>query len=163
MPSAITKGSEGSWVVLSKSAVAVSGAADTAENVLHTCNVPANAMGPNGFLRITSTWTYTNGADDKIPRIRFSGAAGTVFWTMTATTTATVTHQQIIANRNATNSQVSMMGAGTGNPFTAHVGALATGAIDTTAATTVVLSIQKENGANTATLEAVLIELMHGA
>lgn len=147
--------------VLAQSAVAVSVGAVTSEAALATITVPANAMGPNGTLRITAFWTYTNGADDKILRIRFSGAAGTIYHTTTATTTASQTVQVSICNINATNSQKS------GSPNSVSFGTSAnqsvTSAVDTTAATTIVITGQKETGTDTLTLERYLVEVLYGA
>lgn len=144
-------------IILGASAVAVSGAADTAENILATVNVPAGAMGLNGILRVYSLWTFTNGADDKICRVRLGGIGGTAFGSTTATTSATLTDFRQIANRGAANSQVS---TSSGVQFATSSGATVTGAIDTSAATTLVLTGQKETGANTLTLEAYTVELL---
>lgn len=151
---------KGNVIVLAKSAVPVSAGANTNENVLATITIPANAMGPNGSVRIWTSWTYTNGADDKTPRIRFGGASGTVYFSTTATTTATVSTVTTISNRGAANSQVGNLNAA--SPFQASTGALITSSVDTAADTTVVITGQKENSANTLTLESYLVELIPG-
>lgn len=152
--------------ILAQSAVAVSGAADTNENTLATIPVPANAMGPNGTLRIWTSWTYTNSANVKTIRVRFSGAAGTQFFSRGETTTAIANNVTTISNRNATNSQVS---GGTANGtltvtgLGTSTGAIVTGAVDTTVATTLVITGQKALDSETLTLERYLVEVLYGA
>lgn len=149
--------------VLAQSASPVSGAADTAENTLATITVPANAMGPNGSLRIWTSWTFTNGADDKIIRARFSGAAGTIYTTNTLTTTLSTRTVFEISNRNATNSQVGSCSSSASAFGANSANALVTSTVDTTAATTIVITGQKETGGDTLTLERYLVEVLYGA
>lgn len=163
MPVITTTPSVTEWLVLARSAAGASGAEDTNENALATITVPANAMGPNGFLRITTAWVYTNSANAKTLRYRFSGIAGTIFWTTAPTTTALTTHSFIIANRNAANSQTGMMAGGSATPWSANTGTLVTGAVDTTAETTLVLTGQKALGTETLTLVGYVVELAYGA
>jgi hypothetical protein len=65
-------------IILGASAVAVSGAADTNENILATITIPAGAMGLNGILRVYADYTVTNNANAKTLRVRLSGIGGTV-------------------------------------------------------------------------------------
>lgn len=147
---------------LGGSAVAASGPADTNENILATINIPAGAMGLNGILRVTHEWSYTNGANNKTPRVRFGGIGGTAYASGTFTTTAAATGQFNICNRNAANSQFGRPAAtsvfsgwpgGTGNT-------VVTSAIDTAVATTLVFTGQKASAGDTLTLESYLVELI---
>ena len=147
--------------VLGQSAVAVSNTAVTTEETLATIAVPANALGPNGRLRITTLWTMTNSANAKTPRVRFSGAAGTQYANFALTTSAGYHDQIVIANRNATNSQVGPSSVINGH-FGNGSGAPTTSAVDTTAATSVVISGQKALAGEVLTLESYLVELMPG-
>ena len=144
--------------LIAHSAVAVSAGAVTTEETLATITVPANAMGANGRLHIRAYWTNNNDASLKTMRLRFSGAAGTVFFTAALTTTTEVAIDGFIANRNATNSQASSFLIS--NQSTASSLAITTGAIDTTAATTIVLTGQKADAADTITLESYSVELL---
>jgi len=145
--------------VLCASAVAVSAAADTTENVLATCTVPANALGLSGTLRITTTWAYTNSANTKTLRVRYSGAAGTAFTSLAPTTTASAYLLTLITNRNATNAQIG--GAlSTGLGFSASSGVAVTASVVTTADTTVVITGQKTVSGETLTLDRYLVELI---
>ena len=146
---------------LAHSAVAASCPADASEDVLATITVPANSPSSNGMLRITTQWTFTNSANTKTLRARYSGAAGTIFQQFSVTTQATMRAQCEIHNRNATNSQV---GAAIGGPSTGQwgqsTGAIVTSAVDTTASTTIVITGQKASAGETLTLEWYLVELI---
>lgn len=152
----------GGWraktVVLAASAVAASGTVTTAEEARATISVPANAMGGNGFIRVSTVWTVTNGANDKIVRVRFGGTSGTQYMNVTLTTSATYVNETIIANRNLTNSQA---GRNTNsNVFGGSSSAVVTSSVDTTAAVDLVISGQKEVDSETLTLESYIVELI---
>lgn len=147
--------------ILGQSAVAVSGAGDTNENALATITVPANALGLNGTLKIWTQWTYTNSANAKTLRVRFSTISGTAFLSASTTTTATAQELTMISNRNAANSQVGGQ-AGVTWPA-ASTNAVVTAAVDTTVATTIVITGQKVLGSETLTLERYICELLYGA
>lgn len=154
-------GVSGSARILGASAVAVSGAADTNENALATIAVPAGAMGVNGILRVSACWTYTNSANIKTLRGRLSGIGGTAFFAVTGLTTeVSVDTYFQIANRNSASSQRSMGHAPKGNNAMQYNGGTLTGAVDTTAATTLVLTGQKASAGETLTLESYLVELI---
>ena len=147
----------GQMRVLCQSGVAVSAAADTADNVLATCIVPANALGLNGSLRVWTMWTMTNSANTKTFRVRYSGAAGNQFLQTTATTSAAAMFLTTITNRGATNSQVGgLTGGSIGVTGIAHV----TSAVDTTAETSIVIVGAKASAGETLTLERYHVELI---
>lgn len=145
--------------ILGASAVAVSGPADTSENILATITIPAGAMGLNGLVRVTTLWSYTNSANNKILSVRYSGAAGTQISTATATTTAGARIGSQFQNRGAANSQVYGMQGATGGWGTAGTapGAMS---VDTSVATTIVIAGQKASAGETLTLESYLVELI---
>lgn len=147
--------------ILAQSGTAVSGAADTNENTLATITVPANAMGPNGQLRIWTDWTWSNTADDKTARIRFSGASGTIFLTVLGTTSVGLAAITLISNQN--NAAVQRGGITGSGPFAVRTAAAVTAAVDTTAATTIVITGQKETGTDTLTLDRYVVEVLYGA
>lgn len=144
--------------VIAQSYAPVNTPADITEDTLATITIPANLLGPNGTLRITSQWSYTNNANTKTMRIRYSGAAGTIYMQIPATTTASYSDQRTISNRGATNSQV---GANSGGSIlTLSGGPTTTSAVDTTAATTIVFTGQKASAGDTLTLEGYTIEVL---
>lgn len=144
--------------VLCQSAVAASVTGNTSETTLATCNVPANAIGANGRLRVFAQFSFTNNADAKTARIRYSGAAGTQYIAATGASAASAQYLIDIANRNATNSQVGGVPA-FGTSATAPV----TSAVDTTAATSVVFSGQLGISTDTMALESYWVELLPSA
>jgi hypothetical protein len=153
-------GGSGYPIILAQSSAAVSGAADTNENALATITVPAGAMGVNGRLRITALWTVNNNANAKTARIRFSGASGTEYTSLNLASQASFSQQTYIANRGAANSQVGPANNQTFGGWAATGTAVTTSAVDTTAATTVVISGQKATAGDTMTLESYLVELI---
>ena len=146
-------------VILGASAVAVSVTAVTTEETLATITVPANMMGANGQIEVITLWTMTNGADDKIPRIRLGGTA---FFSYTATTIATLQSYCRIANRNNASSQVSMTNVSTfSGGFGTSASAVVTGAVATgTANRDITITGQKETAGDTLTLESYIVKLM---
>jgi hypothetical protein len=151
--------STGIPVLLAQSWVAVSAPADTTEDTLATIAIPAGTFGSNGCLRILTFWTVTNNVNVKTARLRFSGASGTQYTNINLASNATFQCMTIIANRGATNSQV---GSGSGQPVggfgTTGAANVTTSAVDTTAATTLVITAQKATAGDTMTLEGYLVE-----
>lgn len=155
-------GANGAARILGASAVAVSGGADTNENILATITIPAGAMGLNGILRVWHSWTVTNSANNKILRVRLGGIGGTQMASATLTTSATAVCLTHIANRGAANSQISPPNASSTflGLVAASSSALQTASIDTSAATTLVLTGAKASAGETLTLESYLVELI---
>ena len=143
--------------ILCKSGTAVSAPADTNEDTLATCTVPANTLGASGSLRVWTLFTTTNSANNKNIRVRYSGAAGTQFMVVTVTTATTLHNVTEITNRDATNSQV---GYANGQPFSTSTTAVATASVDTTADTSVVITCQKASAGEVCTLERYLVEVI---
>jgi len=147
--------------ILGKSAVAVSGAADTNENTLATITVPANAMGANGQIHIRLRGTFTNNANVKTLRIRLGGIAGTILFTQTVTSSVCTQMDVVIGNVNDAAVQVAWF-VGTRGTGTAEGGAAAptAGAVDTTAAQDLVITMQKATGTDTMTLTGYSVLLL---
>lgn len=146
--------------ILARSGAAVSGAADTNENILATITIPAGLLGANGMIRVKTMWSFTNSANTKAMRVRFGGISGTAFMAATGFTTQVgLQSETIIMNRGATNSQVGGTPTITTDAGTLFVTTKATATADTTAATTVVITGQKATGAETLTLEAWVCEV----
>ena len=144
--------------ILGASAVAVSGPADTNENILATITVPAGAMGLNGILRVTTLWTVTNSGNLKTLRARLGGIGGTDYMTIGLTAALSHHHVVMIRNRGAANSQIGFTPSSI--PFNTSTGANITSAIDTSAAQTFVITGQKASAGETITLESYLVELI---
>jgi hypothetical protein len=133
---------------------------DTNEATLATCNIPANAMGANGLLRITTTWEYTNSANNKTVRVRFGGLSGTVYQAVVSTTTAVSRLQADIFNANATNSQKGGPAGGFAGGFSSTAQTVVTSAVDTTAAVSLVFTGQLASAAENVQIDHYLVELI---
>lgn len=133
--------------------------ADTSEDALANIAVPANLLGANGALRITCSFSHTSNANAKTLRVRFSGAAGTAYASISAANGTDSRVTIIIGNRGATNSQHGhALGYSSGVGI--FNGGISTSAVDTTAATSIVISAQKANAGDTITLESYIVELI---
>lgn len=146
--------------ILKQSAVAVSAGADTTEDTLATITIPANIIGPNGSVEVLTLWSYTNSANNKTLRVRFSGASGTQYLNTAVTTTATLQHLAIIRNVNSASSQKA--GYNGTVSFSTSGNAPVTSSVDTTAATTVVITGQKASSGETLTLESYEVRVKPG-
>lgn len=128
---------------------------DTGEEFGITISVPALAV--NSSIRIAKSYFNTNNANAKTYRIRLSGNAGTVFVSTLGTSIAGGSNNTRIFNTGATNKQFSdMVGAANG---TAAVTAIL-GTVDTSAATTLVFSLQRATATDNAVLIAPTVELL---
>lgn len=145
------------WRVIGASGVAVPVTGTTSETSLAGITIPANAMGPNGILRITALFSYTNSANNKTLRYRFgNGLSGTIFAASVLTTTAATRLTQTIQNRNSASSQIGgLVNGSLGGTSSASI----TGTIDTTASKTLTISGQLANTGETITLESYIVEL----
>lgn len=151
-----------SGYILGASSAAQSISSGTAEAQLASIVLPAGAMGTNGILRITCRWTYTNSGNNKTMRVRLGGSGGTVYLSYVVTTTLIAQTQTVIWNVNAANSQEGYS-ATASNPYQgASAGAYVTGAIDTSAASSIYISGQPASGGETVTLRGYLVELLPG-
>lgn len=146
-------------VALKASGSAVSVSASTSEEALATITIPAKQIGNYGVVRVRAMFTVTNGADDKIIRIRYSAIGGTAVFEYTATTVGKVILDFVMQAVAATNSQKSNAMVLTDAPGVVAP-ATVTSAIDTTAVTTMIITGQKETSGNTLTLDNYTAELI---
>lgn len=137
--------------ILSQSGAAVSAPADTNEDTLATVTVPAGAMGANGMIRCEGQVNVTNNANNKTFRVRFGGAAGDVFMQLSPVNATAAQFQTIILNANSASAQsgASTMWANSGTAFS-DGGKSGTQA--TASAVTLLITVQKASGADTAQL-----------
>lgn len=145
--------------VLARSNASVAAPADTNEDILATINLPAGLMGLDGSVRVRAHFSYTNSANTKTLRARLGGAAGTVYNQIAATASTYAAFEIWISNRGAANSQ---LGAPNGISLFSSGGVAAvavTSAVDTSAATTVVLTGQKALGTETVSLDRYIAEI----
>lgn len=153
----------GVLIPLYRSAGIITCPADTNEDILASIAIPAGAMGLSGMLRLKAAFLFTNNANNKTIRARLGGIGGTILVSNTLTTQVFFNFDLNIWNRNAANSQGAYYNAWQGGGASAASSAgMTTAAIDTSAATTLVITGQKANGADSLTLEAALAELIPG-
>lgn len=149
----------GAPVLLAQSYAPVSAPSDTNENVLATITVPAGALGANTAVRLMLLWTLTNNANGKTIRVRMSGSSGTQFSSIPVASLANTVVHVLIANRAATNSQVSVTeylnAGGTAGSLTPT-----TGSVDVSGAVTIVVTAQKSTAGDTMTLEGYTAEAL---
>lgn len=135
---------------------------NTTENTLATISIPANAMGPNGFIRVTMLWTTDGNTNTKTMRVRFNN---TVFWAITNSSATHLTGQAlgIIRNRNATNSQVGMA-LNVSGFTTGFNAAVITSAHDTTGALDLTITAQcTTSGSDSIHLEGYSVEVCYAS
>lgn len=139
-----------STLAQSSSSLSVSGT--TSPTVLVSVKVPGNSMGPNGMVRITTTWSVTNNENNKTIIMRFGGSD---ISNNPVTTVTTYQEQQILYNRSAPDAQIFMFG-GFG-----HTGeAIAKLAKDTRKDQNIDIVAQLSDSADVMTLEAFTVELI---
>lgn len=118
----------GSCIVLAQSGVAKSLTGTLVLTDLAKIIVPGGLIGPNGTLRVTTSWSVTNNANVKSLRAVFGGVSTSLL--LGITTSAYVRHQFDITNRGslASQTQPTAMAAS----FGSSSGVAIATAIDTT-------------------------------
>ena len=92
-------------------------------------------------------------------RVRLGGIGGTAYLSGTTSGTAQCGNVVYIANRNSASSQVGGV-PGVASGLGGSATALATGAVDTTSDTTLVITGQLATGTDTISLESFVVELL---
>ncbi len=137
--------------VLASSGAAASVGATTVETTLATINVPANAMGANGWFEVVCVWTVTNNANAKTGRIRFGG---TEYRANNMASVLQNNQYAIVINRNSTSSQVGLTSPTRNETFgTSSTLAIVTSSHNTTLSQDITITGQKGNSGDTMTLE----------
>lgn len=147
-------------LMLGQSGVAVTHTGDTNETVLATVTVPAGLLGTNGGLRIYSSWTVTNSANNKVPRIRLGGVAGTTILSPTLTTTLTLSDIRRVYNRNSASSQVTNTNASTVASTGTTALAVTTAAVNMAVAQDLVFAGTLTLGSESISLEGYAVEAL---
>ena len=119
------------------SSVAVTNPLDANENILATINIPP--LGANSSIIVDYLETKT-GIQSNLVRVRLGGIAGTKYREHVQTTGLSINDTLIISNRNNTSLQV---GGSESVAFGQTTTAIVTGAIDTSVATTLVITAQQ--------------------
>lgn len=144
--------------VLAASAVAVPLTGSTSLTALATINIPAGAVGPNGFVRVTVLTSNTNNANNKTASIKFGA---TSYFARSFTTTVSNQFQVIVQNRNSASSQVGHASNGSG--LDSASGAVVTSSENTASIVALTINGQLGNSADTMTLERYIVEVFYKA
>jgi hypothetical protein len=145
-------------IVIAQSAVAVSVTGTLVETTLATITIPGNTIGPNGSLRVSPLFTYTNSANIKTVSVKFGG----VTFFSTAPSTSAVTASMTTIRNRGTQSQLSYAPVATGAGIGSVAGSPASGSIDTTADQVITLTGLLTNTGETITLEGYTVEVLPG-
>ena len=133
------------------SSTAVTNPLDANENILATINIPP--LGANSSISVDYLATKT-GIQSNSVRVRLGGIAGTKYRDHGQTTGLSINDTLIISNRNNTSLQV---GGSASVAFGQTTTAIVTGAIDTSVATTLVITAQ-QSAASVLASEVVKLE-----
>lgn len=144
-------------LVLAQSAVAVPLTGVTTETTLASITVPANTVGINGSLRITTLWSYTNGSNAKNLRVYLGGV---LFLGQAPTTTNASQWQTIIRNRGSLTSQIGFGPQG-GSPYGATSTTNATASLNMAIQQTIAITGQLASASDTLTLEGYTVEVLN--
>lgn len=143
--------------VLAKSGASAAHTGDTTETTLATINIPANSIGANGVLRITSFWSCTNNGNTKTARHKLGA---TTIASAAVTTIANILVESKTIAANATNAQNTLAFFPRGTDMLLS-GAFATSAIDMTSAQTLTITGQcVTSGTDTITLLGYVVEIV---
>lgn len=130
------------------------------KTLLGTVTIPANSVGPNGVIRITTNWSHTDNANTKTLGIEFDGqtygsiAAASQIRTHTMTT---------IYNRNSASSQIGGCNSGNATGFGQSTSNQITSSVDTTVDKDIKFYGTLTNTGDTITLESYLVEVLYHA
>ena len=122
---------------------------------LATITIPAGLLGANGKLKIYPLWSTTNNANVKTLRAVFSGSVCT-----TMTSQSVPNNSGLVIIRNTNNEAAQKCSSGLVAGIGASSGSIAAPTVDTSAATTLVISGQLAVGTDTLTLEDLFVEVV---
>lgn len=150
------------YSVVGKSGASASHTGDTNEVALATISIPANAVGANGALRITTIWSMTSSANAKTIRLRLGGAGltgTTIFSTGSLTTVDHARVDTVMIAANSTSSQFSETIFPRGTDNLLNGGGTINSLVDMTSTQPLVISGQLANAGETITLLGYVVEV----
>jgi len=154
------RGNGTKWVRLSQihfynltAAVALTGT--TSETTLLTVNIPAGLIGSNGKVKLYPLWSTTNNANTKTLRVKFP--SNTVY---TGIASNTVHVGGLVIIRNLGSESVQRVSSGMLAGLGGTTSSIAQTTVNTSAATTITVTGQLANSADTMTLEGFFMEIV---
>jgi len=154
----IGKVRQNSSYILGRSGAPISLTGSTTETTLATINIPAGAIGPNGFVEVIPLFTMTGSTNAKTVRVRLNGSE--IFSTV-ITSAATIALRPMTGFNNA-NSQSAQIAVGGVASGVGQATAISRTTINTAAATTLTITGQIANAGETLTLESYLARVAYG-
>ena len=127
----------------------------TSETTLLTVNIPAGLIGISGKVKMYPLYSMTNNANSKTLRVKLGGS--TAFSTAVASSSQS---SALVIIRNIGSESVQKSSTIVVSGFGNNSAALATLAIDTSVATTITVTGQLANSADTMTLEDFFMEIV---
>lgn len=149
--------------MIGSGATATSLTGSTSETAMATVNIPANALGPNGIIRVQAFFSgMTSSANTKTVRVRFNGLSGTSMASIAFSTVTTGNIMATIQNRASVTSQVGWGFGCRGTDGIQSLTTATTASIDTKASVDLVISAQLASGAEAIVMDQFLVELIPG-
>ncbi len=150
--------------VFAQTGTAVSVGAVTTEAALATITIPGGAIGPNGWVEIYTSFSFTGSTNTKALRVRAGGISGSAFFDITLNVATQLNYARLtqIINNNSQSSQKGFSvtgGAGTG----LGSAALPTASVNTASNWDLVITGQKGLAGDTLTLESYKVVICYGA
>lgn len=146
---------DGKFRVIDRSPVTVTAGATTSEVTIYTTAIGTNFLGPNGALKIVGFIACTNNANSKSVKVKYNG---NTYATLDFANQTGGFISAGLVNRSSVTTQIAAL-QWTPNSTTVY-GTLATSAVDTQSASTVVtLTVQKAVAGDTVNLESWFVEI----
>jgi hypothetical protein len=125
--------------------------------------IAAGGWGPNGGSELFARMAYTNSAGTKTLRFRHSGAAGTIYFSSAPTTTVACQFTAWIKNTGSAATQVGWASGVVSTATTSQSAGATLGTVDTTAATDVRITVQRNTATDNAIIEFLKVRQVYGA
>jgi hypothetical protein len=145
--------------IIGQSSVAVSHTGDTASFSFAVIPIPANAMGPNGMLRVTTLWTFT-GTLSKNAQVTFSNTPGGTGLVLNQAITTGLSVHDVRDIRNANSVTAQKILSPNTAPYGVNAPSVVALAVNTAAACYVNMAGVMTNAGESMTLEAYTVELL---
>lgn len=146
----------GGACVLERSAVASAAhTGTTSDTTIRTIALPAGIMGLNGAIEVQVKWSLTNNANGKTCFMQIGGST----WNGVGMGgSGTFGIRGLLENRNSAASQLGSHGTNSG--YSGGNATWSAPTVDTSAATSITISIQLANAGDSATLESYMVTLL---
>lgn len=151
--------------VIAQNNVPASVPAGTTEEVLATITIPGGAMGPNGWIALTTVWEAPSTVNNKLLRVRVGGISGSAFLglAIAGASNAYINRVTYIRNQNSESSQQANYTFAAATSFAGSTLAPPTASVDTTADWDIVITGQRTVAGEVITLSSYQVIVCYGA